>query len=441
MRSQPPSSLEQFVMGDHNAPVTASVLIQARLAGFAYRVLPENHALRQSLREPRRNLEIHHQLVKHQLQPLIRAWGDAGIKVMFIKGFWLAEFIYERPGDRGYGDIDILISENQAQQAIQIAKSVGWGAVFNRQTSGNPHSHEEAHIVSSNGQIRIDLHRFALQSIQTWGQYHPNRLTQTFWSSAIQYDWEGITVWLPRPLDGLIINLLNRARGDLWKRRISDLPDAIAVIKYSSISREVFLARTAALNVKNTTIAILRTCDPWNNHIRIAPPSLLNRIGLYVKTAREIGIFELEEVQFLFDRALNAVSGLPTMLSIVVQVKRELKRKSDLHQIFQTLEQHYSAKTVISDTELIRLKRSTHLALMILGPRQDACVPRSLALYLALHQRNIKVQFVSGIRRVQGKLVGHAWLEWQGRPLEGFGDHDAPETFKENFRYPIKTNP
>ena len=440
MPTQTPSSLEKFVMGDHNAPISVATLVNARLAGYAYRSIPEDHALREDLREPRRSLEIRHQLVKLQLVPLLKAWNDAGIKAMFIKGFWLAEFIYERPGDRGYGDIDVLMPEEQTQHAIQLAQVLGWKVVFNRRTSANLHSHEEAHLVSSDGHVNIDLHRFVLQTIQLWGHYHPKHLTNIMWASTIQQTWEGTTVWLPNPLDGLILNLLNRARGDLWQRRISDLPDALAVIHHAQISREAFLARTKELKVTNTANTTLQTCDPWNNQISTTPPNVWQRIGLNIKTASEIGVYELEQIQFQVNRALNAINGLFTMLPIVLRVKRELKRQPDLYQIFQTLEQRYPAKTAANDAELIRLKRGTLLTFMILGPRQDACVPRSLALYLALNQRNIKVHFVSGVRRVQGKMTGHAWLEWRGRPLENLGDHDAPELFKENFRYPSKTN-
>lgn len=435
MRSQSPSSIEKFVMGDYTAPISATALVNARLAGFAYRNIPEDHALREKLRQPRRNLEIHHQLVKHQLVPLLKAWNDAGIKAMLIKGFWLAEFIYQRPGDRGYGDIDVLMPEEQTQHAIQMAQDLGWKVVFNNKTIGNPHSHEEANLTSSDGQITIDLHRFALQSVQAWGEYHPKRLTSRFWQTAIQQPWEGTTIWLPNPMDGLILNLLNRARGDHWKRRISDLPDANAIINLG-ITKKQLMARAAALKVRNTIMATLETCDPWNNHIDTYFPNVWHRIGLYSKTAPEIGIYELEQLQYQLNRPIDSILGLFIMLPIMMRVKHALRHQPDLHQIFQRLEQRYPPQKNPSNLEIIRLTRGTKLTLMLLGLHENACVPRSMALYLALRQHNIQTQFVSGVHRFEGKLRGHAWLELQGRPIEGLGDHDAPDLFKENFRYP-----
>ncbi len=428
-------------MGDDTATVSAETLVKARLAGYAYRTLPETHPLRENLRIPRRDFEMRHQMVKHQFLPLLKAWNAVGLRAMLLKGFWLAEFIYERPGDRGYGDIDVLMPEAQTKLAVEIAQQIGWSVVFRREASANPHSHEDAHIVSSNGLVSIDLHRFALQGIQLWGQHHPKRLTASLWKSAIQQPWEGTTVWLPTPLDGMVINLLNRARGDQWTRRISDLPDARAIVQQSGITLKKFQARATELGFHQTIIAALETCDPWNNWIHCAPPTFWQRLKWYSRTMREIGIYELEHLHFQLDRLVHAINGVWTMLPIVTRVKHKLRHQPDLYQLFQTLEQQYSPKTNTNPKELIRLKRGTYLALLLVGPRKNACVPRSLSLYLALRQRNIHVQFVSGVRHRNHKLEGHAWIEWRGRPLEGFGDHHAPELFKENFRYPPRPDP
>jgi Uncharacterised nucleotidyltransferase/Transglutaminase-like superfamily len=436
MPKRTPSNLEEFVMGNYTVPISAKLLINARLAGYAYRNTPENHSLHEALRQPRRNLEIQHQLVKHQLVPLIHVWNDAGIKVMLIKGFWLAEFIYERPGDRGYGDIDVLMPEEQTQHAIQLAQDLGWKIVFNNKTIGNPHSHEEANLSSSDGLVTIDLHRYALQSVQSWGEYHPKRLTSTFWETAIQQPWEGTTIWLPNPMDGLILNLLNRARGDHWKRRISDLPDAQTIITYAQITQEQFVVRADELNVKNTIIAALETCNPWKNHVDIAIPTIWHKLGLYFRTASEIGIYALEQLQFKIWRPINSIIGLVKIFPIFLSVKHELKHQKDLYQIFQKLEHRFLPKKKTSNPEILCLTRGVRLALLLFGPRQDGCVPRSMALYLVLRKCNVVTEFVSGIQRLEGKLQGHAWLEWQGRPIEGLGDHNAPDLFKENFRYP-----
>jgi hypothetical protein len=436
MPTHTPSSLEKFVMGDHDAPISVSVLVNARLAGYAYRTIPEDHILRENLRIPRRNLEIHHQLVKHQLVPLLKLWTDAGIKAMLIKGFWLAEFIYERPGDRGYGDVDVLVPEEQVQQAIKKAQDLGWKIVFNRITIGNTYSHEEANLTSNDDILTIDLHRYALQSIQSWGQLHPRRLTKVFWETAIQQSWQGTQVWLPTPVDGLILNLLNRARGDHWKRRISDLPDTTSITRLG-ISKEQLIARSSELNVQNTIITALETCNPWTNYIDSTVPNLWRRIVLYFKTSHEIGIYELETLNYKINLALETIYGLTIMLPTVFRVKQVLKRELDLGAIFQKLERFYPCKTKIDTIALIRSKRrGVKFALLILGPRENACVPRSLALFLTLRQNNIPVVFVSGVRRTKGKLEGHAWVEWLGRPLDGFGDHNAPQMFKENYRYP-----
>ncbi len=439
MPSQSPSSLEKFVMGDYTSPITVAALVNARLAGYAYRKIPENHRLREGLRQPRRNLEIQHQLVKHQLVPLLKAWNNAGLKAMLIKGFWLAEFVYERPGDRGYGDIDVLMPLDQTQEAIHLAITLGWKVIFNNQISGNEYSHEVSNITSKDNSITIDLHHLALQTVQAWGQHKPKRLTRAFWKSAIKQPWQGTNVWLPEPTDGLILNMLNRARGDHWKRRISDLPDAQTIITHAQITQEQFLARANELNVKNAITAALETCNPWTNHVDIAIPTFWRTASLYFQTFPEIGIYALEQLQFKILRPIDSIIGLIKILPIFLSVKHELRHQKDLYQIFQKLEHRFLPKKTANNPEILQLTRGVKLALSIFGPKQDACVPRSMALYLALREYKFATEFVSGVRRLEGKLQGHAWLELHGLPLAGSGDHDAPNQFRENFRFPFET--
>ena len=80
--------------------------------------------------------------------------------------------------------------------------------------------------------------------------------------------------------------------------------------------------------------------------------------------------------------------------------------------------------------------RPANWAFRLLGPHKDPCVPRSMSIYHALKAEGHNIEFVSGVRRNNGKLEGHAWVELDGFPLEAFGDIQASQVFKENFRYP-----
>jgi hypothetical protein len=45
------------------------------------------------------------------------------------------------------------------------------------------------------------------------------------------------------------------------------------------------------------------------------------------------------------------------------------------------------------------------------------CLPRSLALMRVLSRRNVATTMRVGVQTVDGELLAHAWVEWQGRAL------------------------
>lgn len=48
---------------------------------------------------------------------------------------------------------------------------------------------------------------------------------------------------------------------------------------------------------------------------------------------------------------------------------------------------------------------------------QGRCLRRSLVLYRLLRASGLDVAVELGVRRAGGRLAGHSWLTWQGRPL------------------------
>ena len=65
-----------------------------------------------------------------------------------------------------------------------------------------------------------------------------------------------------------------------------------------------------------------------------------------------------------------------------------------------------------------------------------ACLVRSLTLWAMLLRRGIEADLRVGIRRREGKVEGHAWLEYGGLPLNEessvvgtYSVHDRPVSF------------
>jgi hypothetical protein len=58
---------------------------------------------------------------------------------------------------------------------------------------------------------------------------------------------------------------------------------------------------------------------------------------------------------------------------------------------------------------LVMVRRATGIA--------GTCLSRSLALWTLLRRRGLETELVIGYRRNNGKIEGHAWLEFEGIPI------------------------
>src|SRR5690606_15833362 len=102
------ASLTAFLLGRGDPPPEA-VIRAARLEGYAYVALPSDHPLRARLRANYLGALARHEAIKREIAPLFRAWNDAGITPLLMKGFHMAEFVYPAPGMRFHGDVDVVL--------------------------------------------------------------------------------------------------------------------------------------------------------------------------------------------------------------------------------------------------------------------------------------------------------------------------------------------
>ena len=65
---------------------------------------------------------------------------------------------------------------------------------------------------------------------------------------------------------------------------------------------------------------------------------------------------------------------------------------------------------------------------------------RSLAIYLSLGAQGYDPVFISGIKREGEQLKGHAWVELNGKAIQGFGDEQARQQYQITFQYPAKAS-
>jgi hypothetical protein len=430
--------LERFLLGEP-LELPESSLHALHLAPYAYHIYSQHHMLEQAqkFRAAHVQAQARHALVKHQLLPLMRAWLERGLRPVLRKGFALAEFEYaqsSRSANRFYGDVDVWFPEDQAALATQMAQDLGWSLEWLQDAWSQKYSHQESSLISPNKLITLEIHHRLVPG-------YPSVAARAFDAKIAQklvwLEWEGLKIPLLEPLDALLSGWLDRARADFWGRKVADVLDACLLLERYQITAKDALARAKELGCSRTLHMILLDFDPWRGRWNLAQP---NRPQRWYRVLRSFADFGgSPEWDRLWHGGPRYVAETLRQLPNAVQVCQYLKHKPDMHELLRNLERRPRAVGDRSRAKAQAIVRGSRWALVLLGWRKDSCVPRSLTAFRALQLEGHKPHFVSGIRRQGAALLGHAWVELEGKPIYGSGDEQAPSQFKENFRYPSKT--
>ncbi|MDQ4039114.1 MAG: nucleotidyltransferase family protein [Actinomycetota bacterium] len=155
-----------------------------------------------------------------QASPSAQAWsellhaevgyllGQAGVPVLHIKGPTVALWLYA-PGERSWGDVDILVAPSRMAQALAVLDAHGLREVFpgvNRSTSTD-HAISVRRTDSLAGADEVDVHdRFP--GIDT----DPERAFSILWARRLPAQLAHIDVWFPDLASRAVLTVLNTAR-------------------------------------------------------------------------------------------------------------------------------------------------------------------------------------------------------------------------------------
>jgi hypothetical protein len=425
------NALERFLLGE-NVEVDSSVLLAANLGGYAFTRLPEQ---REVFKGAYAQASLRHAQIRQNLRKLVSLWNQHGLEPLLFKGFALAEFFYKDPAMRFYGDVDIFVPESQAAQASQLASELGWLEAFNREDSvlSFQDRHEYSHLYSPDRTVRLDLHVRLLQGV--FADPRHVRFSEAIWKASQRQAWQGIAVRVPNPLDALLVMLMNRRWGNPWTRKPHDMLDAKLLAEGFGLTGAHLEQRASELGCARTLEVILQDFDPWKGRLVLQRPGRLERLQRDWLCRRDLG-------SYVVHRGRTRLMGVPTIahwtlqtLPVVARVLKMMRQTSDIKTLVTTFEAEPAAQPDRSRTYLEGAALGVRWALRLFGYTTDTCVPRSLALFYLLSQQGHALRFVSGVRRHNGKLEGHAWVEIDGWPLEATNDMPAPQRFKENFSY------
>jgi hypothetical protein len=132
---------------------------------------------------------------------------------------------------------------------------------------------------------------------------------------------------------------------------------------------------------------------------------------------------------------VTAVPDVARALPWLLRARWRMRRTRDLRAL--VAEHDWSARPRRARS-VPSLRRGVDGALRIVGPHDEHCVPRALALFALLTRAGYDAVFVSGVRKVGDDLHGHAWVLVDDRPLEAPTVHDPRATYREQFRIASK---
>jgi hypothetical protein len=156
-----------------------------------------------------------------------------GLPTMVLKGAVLAIDHYQDAGARPMADVDVLIPHDACNRAVSALEAKGWTRV-------EPVMYGEVHLMSPRGAF-CDLH-WALQP-ELEPPEGPMRSADDFWSSAIDFEIEGVKTLRPSQSDLLVHGCVHGAR---WAdgTHIIWLADTAVLLSTSVIDEGRLLAQS-----------------------------------------------------------------------------------------------------------------------------------------------------------------------------------------------------
>jgi hypothetical protein len=418
------------------------ILKRYRLGGFAYAQLEATREERQALRPEYLEHRVRHAFVTEVLSGLLKAWSEAGIEALLFKGFALAEFEYEDPACRFYGDVDVLIRSEDEDRACSVAESQGWLIAWRRRNSPYHSSPELAGIYDASRRVRIDLHAEVLaprsSPLSTWFASDRAQITRELWRTANARDWKGARILVPQPVDALLIALLlNRRFGERWAFKPQDILDARLLVKRHGLTLEAVEQRATQLGCLSTFQVLRRRIDPWVPSFDLTRPSRLARLGWDLVTARELGFQPADQAWWRVAQApaflLAAVRAVP----VVLRALRHARQPVPIPELIAAFEPRTRGSVPFTPRErevaVIGARWATAVFRL---PR--LCVPRALTVYHLLRAGGMDVEFVSGVRQTSSGIEGHAWVEFEGVPVDPLDSNVLAEGFVTQLRYPLR---
>lgn len=401
------TALARFLVGRPGPFPSVAAFRAAGVSGLAFVRAPD-HPERSTLRKDFVDTSARHLAVRRAVARLLAAWRAADIEALAFKGFYLAEFVYGSPGERGYHDVDLVVREERTETACAIAEETGWRTVWRLRQPDDAWSvrppsydgHEVAQLRHAQLDVTVDLHRRLAHNTHNRLPFAraQQRLTAAAWSASRLQPWLGTEIRVLDPRDSVVVGLaVNRGWGsDAWRPKTRDYPDFAALVERYGLTRDGLRARARALGVPGTLDVFLDRCDPFRQRLRLEPPSWSAVRAINLRVAGERGWVDLER---------GAMAGLDGIRdALVIARALPVVRAADRHLARGRLATDWPAAPPADPVRPLGsrawrdLRRAIHRSLRVLRvPDARRRAVATLAAYALLRRRGAPVDLATDL--------------------------------------------
>ncbi|MFC6660592.1 lasso peptide biosynthesis B2 protein [Deinococcus multiflagellatus] len=321
-------------------------------------------------------------------------------------------------------------------RAVNVALAHGW-----RSDGLHAHpeawTHESVHLLSPDGQVRLDVHRF-LPSNWLAGTARSAALSRGLWQRARQVNWQGVPALRLHPLDEVVVAIaLGRCwGGDRGGLKGADYLDLELLCRHYGLQAAELAAHAAHLGATQTWKAFWQLCNPLQGQLELRPA--VTAPLLQAAAARD-GVKRRPQVLGRLRRVLELAPYLFTGLGDMLRAMWAVRRGGDPRTHLQGWTPATAVHIRLSLPQVNRTVSAVRLLTRWLHPRQKregVCVPRAYATYRALRRLGYPAVFVSGVARSGAGVTGHAWVESDRGPLDAYGEPFNRRQFRVLFQWP-----
>jgi hypothetical protein len=159
------------------------------------------------------------------LVEITQAFEQRGIRPLLLKGAAFAQWLYDEPRKRTYGDLDLLVDPDQFDEAVRGLVELNFEPLSSKMRSNERNGFHHVHLVRSGAPgtfpIKVELHHTLALLLSP-----PALVWRRFTEGVDSIDVAGVRVAVPSPsVSALIVALHAAQHGIVYDRWLSPLED------------------------------------------------------------------------------------------------------------------------------------------------------------------------------------------------------------------------